>query len=126
MTSPDSLTHLQHLAQQINHLHQASRAERIQLAEWEDDRPFSILGELELLASTIQGYIGQLSADRLESPTTASLELQRRNPFAIPELAAWYFSNENSYPQLCRYLELLDYLRLCLLSALQQPTLQAA
>lgn len=126
MTAPDTLTHIQHLAQQINHLHQTSRTERIQLADWEDDRPFSILGELELLASTIQGYIGQMNADRLESPATASLDLQRRNPFAIPELAAWYFSNNNSYPQLCRYLELLDYLRLSLLNALQQPTVQAA
>jgi hypothetical protein len=51
---------------------------------------------------------------------------QQRNPFASPAIADWYFSQGNAYPDLCRYLELLDYLRLSLLTAAQQSSLQAA
>jgi hypothetical protein len=118
--------HIQHLRQQINTLHQASREERIKLAAWEDDRPFSILGELEILASTIQGYVGQFTNQQLNYPTAAIADLQQRNPFAIPELAEWYSVDGENYPNLCRYLELLDYLRLSLLTIIQTNNLQAA
>ncbi|MBC7517126.1 MAG: hypothetical protein H7237_12005 [Alkalinema sp. FL-bin-369] len=118
--------HIQHLTAQINPLHQTSRDERIQLAEWEDERPFSILGELELLAGLLQGYAGQLMTDRIEQPQSAIAQLQQRNPFEIPELSAWYLTHGKDYPKLCRYLELLDYLRLSLLGAIQQTALQAA
>jgi hypothetical protein len=117
-------THIQHLAQQINPLHQSCRTDRIKLTDWEDDRPFSILGELEILASNLQGYAGQFTADRLD--TTAIADLQQRNPFADRAIADWYFAHGNDYPELCRYLELLDYLRLSLLTAVQQSILQAA
>jgi hypothetical protein len=117
-------THIQHLAQQINPLHQSCRADRIKLADWEDDRPFSILGELEILASTLQGYAGQFSNDRLDASVIA--DLQQRNPFASPAIGDWYFTQGDEYPDLCRYLELLDYLRLSLLSTIQQSSLQAA
>jgi hypothetical protein len=63
--------HIQHLTAQINPLHQTSRDERIQLAEWEDETPLSILGELELLASILQGYTAQLTTDRIEQPQSA-------------------------------------------------------
>jgi hypothetical protein len=118
--------HIQHLRQLINTLHQASREERIKLAAWEDDRPFSILGELEILASTIQGYVGQFTNQQLNYPTVAIADLQQRNPFAIPELAEWYSVDGENYPNLCRYLELLDYLRLSLLTIIQTNNLQAA
>jgi hypothetical protein len=117
-------THIQHLAQQINPLHQSCRADRIKLADWEDDRPFSILGELEILASTLQGYAGQFSHDRLDASAIA--DRQQRNPFASPAIGDWYFSQGDEYPDLCRYLELLDYLRLSLLSTIQQSSLQVA
>jgi hypothetical protein len=117
-------THIQHLAEQINRLHQSCRAERIQLADWEDDRPFSILGELEILASQLQGYSGQFTNERLDAAAVA--DLQQRNPFASPAIADWYFAHGHDYPNLCRYLELLDYLRLSLLTAVQQSSLQAA
>jgi hypothetical protein len=125
-------THIQHLAEQINRLHQSCRAERIQLADWEDNRPFSILGELEILASQLQGYAGQFTTDGLRPAVghrldaAAVADLQQRNPFASPAIADWYFSHGNAYPDLCRYLELLDYLRLSLLTAVQQSSLQAA
>jgi hypothetical protein len=118
--------HIQHLTAQINPLHQISREERIQLADWEDEQPFSILGELELLAGLLQGYVGQLMIDRIEHPQRAIADLHDRNPFEIPELAAWYFTQGKDYPKLCRYIELLDYLRLSLLGAIQQTSLQAA
>ena len=111
--------HIQHLTAQINPLHQTSRDERIQLTEWEDEKTFSILGELELLAGLLQGYAGQLMTDRIEQPQSAIAQLQQRNPFEIPELSAWYFTHGKDYPKLCRYLELLDYLRLSLLGTLQ-------
>jgi hypothetical protein len=117
-------THIQRLAQQVNPLHQSCRADRIKLADWEDDRPFSILGELEILASNLQGYAGQFTHDRLDA--TAIADLQQRNPFADLAIADWYFTQGNDYPDLCRYLELLDYLRLSLLSTVQQSSLQAA
>jgi hypothetical protein len=116
--------HIQRLAQQVNPLHQSCRADRIKLADWEDDRPFSILGELEILASNLQGYAGQFTHDRLDS--TAIADLQQRNPFADRAIGDWYFTHGNDYPDLCRYLELLDYLRLSLLSAVQESSLQAA
>ena len=116
--------HIQHLTAQINPLHQTSRDERIQLTEWEDEKTFSILGELELLAGLL--YAGQLMTDRIEQPQSAIAQLQQRNPFEIPELSAWYFTHGKDYPKLCRYLELLDYLRLSLLGAIQQTALQAA
>jgi hypothetical protein len=126
MNMQSSQAHIHHLAQQVNPLHQASREDRIKLAAWEDEQPFSILGELELLASQLQGYVGQLTADRLEQPAATIIDLQNRNPFAIAELANWYFANGADYPHLCRYLELLDYLRLSLLSTVQTSYLQAA
>jgi hypothetical protein len=116
--------HIQHLAEQINPLHQNCRADRIQLADWEDDRPFSILGELEILAGNLQGYAGQFTHDRLDA--TAIVDLQQRNPFADRAIADWYFTHGNDYPDLCRYLELLDYLRLSLLTAIQHSSLQVA
>ena len=116
--------HIQHLTAQINPLHQTSRDERIQLTEWEDEKTFSILGELELLAGLL--YAGQLMTDRIEQPQSAIAQLQQRNPFEIPELSAWYLTHGKDYPKLCRYLELLDYLRLSLLGAIQQTALQAA
>ncbi len=118
--------HIQHLTAQINPLHQITREERIQLAEWEDEQPFSILGELELLAGLLQGYTSQLMIDRIDQPQSAIKDLHHRNPFEIPELAAWYFTQGKDYPNLCRYVELLDYLRLSLLDAIQQTSLQAA
>jgi hypothetical protein len=132
MNTQLSQTHIQHLAQQINPLHQSCRADRIKLADWEDDglrptgghRPFSILGELEILASHLQGYAGQFTHDRLDA--TAIADLQQRNPFVDRAIADWYFTQGKDYPDLCRYLELLDYLRLSLLSAVQQSSLQAA
>jgi hypothetical protein len=117
-------THIQYLTQQVNPLHQSCRADRIKLADWEDDQPFSILGELEVLASTLQGYAGRFSDDRLDA--TAIADLQQRNPFASPMISDWYFAQRNDYPDLCRYLELLDYLRLSLLSAVQQSSFQVA
>jgi hypothetical protein len=117
-------THIQHLAQQINPLHQSCRTDRIKLADWEDDRPFSILGELEILAGNLQGYAGQFTHDRLNA--TAIADIQQRNPVADRAIGNWYFTHGNDYPDLCRYLELLDYLRLSLLSAVQESSLQAA
>jgi hypothetical protein len=126
MISSVTLNHLQHFSQQVNFLYQSCQDERIELAEWEDDRPFSVLGELEILAGMLQGYVGQVIQDRLEQPIDAIEKLQDSNPFDIPELAAWYFSDGKTYPHLSHYLEVLDYLRLSLLMTVQQTNLQAA
>jgi hypothetical protein len=126
MISSVALNHLQHLSQQVNLLYQSCRDERIQLAQWENDRSFSVLGELEILAGTLQGYVGQVLQDRLAQPSDAIEKLQHSNPFDIPELAAWYFSDGRTYPHLSHYLEILDYLRLSLLTTAQQTNLQVA
>jgi hypothetical protein len=90
--------HIQRLAEQINPLHQSCRANRSQLADWEDDRPFSILGELEILASQLQGYAGQFNPNRLDAAAVA--DLQQRHPFASPAIADWYFSHGNQQFQI--------------------------
>jgi hypothetical protein len=56
----------------------------------------------------------------------AIADLQQRNPLLIPAIGEWYFTQGHDYPGLCRYLELLDYLRLSLLSAVEQARFQAA
>jgi hypothetical protein len=38
----------------------------------------------------------------------AIADLQQRNPFVIPAIGDWYFTQGHEYPGLCRYLELLD------------------
>jgi hypothetical protein len=126
MISSIKLNHLQHFSQQVNFLYQSCQNERIKIAAWENDRPFSVLGELEILAGTLQGYVGQVLNDRLDQPNDAIEELRRSNPFDIPELAAWYFGESKTYPHLSHYLEVLDYLRLSLLTTVQQTNLQAA
>jgi hypothetical protein len=64
------------------------------------------------------------SHDRLDA--SAISDLQQRNPFLIPAIGDWYFTQGHEYPGLCRYLELLDYLRLSLLSAAEQARFQVS
>jgi hypothetical protein len=64
------------------------------------------------------------SYDRLDASAIA--DLQQRNLFLTPAIGDWYFTQGHDYPGLCRYLELLDYLRLSLLSAAEQTGLQVA
>jgi hypothetical protein len=121
-----SIAHIQRLTQEINRSYQSMGDERRRLAQWEETQEFSPLGEIELLTSTIQGHAGRLLADRIDPSTEIFAQLHGANPFEIKPISDWYITNGEQYPQICHYLELLDYLRLLLVEQLGQPTLQLA
>lgn len=120
------LAHLQRLIKQVNLTYQATRGERRQLAQWEGDREFSVLGEIELLTSQLQGYAGQVLTGQCPKPADVLATLRKVKPFEIAPVAAWYLTDGEQYPQTCAYLETLDYLRLLLVEYLSQTTVQVA
>ena len=118
--------HIQRLTQAINLAYQAMRDERHRLAQWEATQTFSILGELELLTTTLQGYAGHLIADHWSPSTETLRHLQQTKPFAIAPISDWYLTDADQYPQVIRYIELLDYLRLLLVEYSEQAASQIA
>jgi hypothetical protein len=124
---PEIITaHIQRLTQAINLAYQAMRDERHRLAQWEAAQEFSILGELELLTTSLQGYAGQLINDRWEPSHETLTHLQQAKPFEIAPISAWYITDGDQYPQVSRYIELLDYLRLLLVEYSGQIASQIA
>jgi hypothetical protein len=112
---------IQKRSQAVNAAYQAARQERQQLALWEEDQDFSILGELELLTSHIQGYAGRIANGQIfESPYLEVARLQKLQAFTVPCVSEWYLTEEDQYPQICAYLETLDHLRLLLIEQLEQ------
>lgn len=120
------MAHLHRLIKQINLAYQAMRDERRQLAQWESDREFSVLGEIELLTSHLQGHAGQVLTGQCEKPDNVLAALQKTMPFEIAPIFDWYLTNGEQYPQICDYLETLDYLRLLLVEYLSRTTVQVA
>ncbi len=118
--------HIERLTQAINLAYQAMRDERHQLAQWEATQEFSILGELELLTTTLQGYAGQLIAGHWKPSSETLTHLQQTKPFAIAAISDWYLTDGDQYPQIIRYIELLDYLRLLLVEYSGQTASQIA
>ena len=120
------LAHLHRFTQQVNVTYQAMHDERVRLALWEDDQDISILGEVELLTTQLQGYAGQILLGRCEHPHEVLAHLQHINPFETQPLSHWYITWGEKYPQISHYLETLDYLRLLMVEYLRQKTLQIA
>jgi len=127
MENPNNavMAHIQHLTQQINLAYQAMRDERQQLAIWEENQEFSLLGEIELLTTDLQGYAGQVLTGTCKQPNQVLATLQTTKPFEIVPISDWYLTLGAEYPQICRYIELLDYLRLMLLEYLGQRVVKA-
>lgn len=121
-----AMDHIQRLTQQINLAYRMMRDERHQLAIWEEDQKFSLLGEIELLTTDLQGYAGQVLVGNCEQPNEILDALQKVKPFEIAPVADWYITFGEQYPQMCRYLEMLDYLRLLLMEYLRQVAVQVA
>ncbi|BAY60832.1 hypothetical protein NIES22_08920 [Calothrix brevissima NIES-22] len=90
-----------------------TRDERRQIAIWEESQDFSILGEIEIFATDIEGYASQVIAnDDLEQYQEMMQKLTKMHIFDIAYFADWYFAEESQFPQIKLYIEKLNYLRL--------------
>jgi hypothetical protein len=121
-----AMAHIKRLSQEINAAYQAMRDERHQLATWEETQEASILGEIELLTTHLQGYAGRFLASRDEESTESLAKIYAVKPFEITQISDWYMAYGEQYPQICRYIELLDYLRLLLVEYWKQRPHQVA
>lgn len=99
--------------------YQQTRSERIQIALWEEEKDFSLLGIIEMLTDEIRGYSLQtISSYNLENSQEILSDLQKIKLFEIPYVADWYFSLEFDFPRIKNYLETLNYLRLLVIEYL--------
>ncbi len=95
--------------------YQNMRDERSQLHEWEweNEADFTILGLIELYDSDIGGYASQIATEgKVVNPIGAVNVLSERCLFNDDDFTTWYFSDENIYPKIKMYANLLDYLRM--------------
>ncbi|GAA6615169.1 hypothetical protein [Scytonema sp. NUACC26] len=93
-----------------------TREERRQIALWEESEDFSVLGEIEILTTDIKGCATQIIAnDEVENSQESLEKLTKLKFFDISYFADWYFSEENQFPQIKRYVEKLNYLRLLII-----------
>ncbi len=87
--------------------------ERRIIGLWEESKNFSILGEIEIFTTDIEGCASQvISNDDLENSQDIIEKLTKINIFDISYFADWYFSEESQFPQIKLYIEKLNYLRL--------------
>ena len=99
--------------------YQQTRSERIQIALWEEDKDFSLLGIIEMLTDEIRGYsLKSISNDNPENFQEILINLQKIKLFEIPYVRDWYFSLEFDFPQIKHYIETLNYLRLLVIEYL--------
>ena len=99
--------------------YQQTRSERIQIALWEKEKDFSLLGIIEMLTDEIRGYsLQSISSYNLENSQEILSDLQKIKLFEILYVADWYFSLEFDFPRIKNYLETLNYLRLLVIEYL--------
>jgi hypothetical protein len=93
-----------------------TREERRQISQWEESKSFSILGEIEIFTTDIEGCASQvITNDELENYQDIIKKLTKINIFDISYFADWYFSEESQFPQIKLYIEKLNYLRLLII-----------
>jgi len=93
-----------------------TKEERHKIALWEESQEFTILGVIEIFTTDIQGYASQvIASDNLENNQEIVDNLHKLRMFDISYFTEWYFSNESDYPQIKRYVETLNYLRLLII-----------
>ena len=103
---------LKHLLSDYNN----TREERRQVGLWEESKDFSVLGEIEIFTTDIEGCASQVIAnDRLENSQDMINKLTKLQIFDVSYFADWYFSEETQFPQIKRYIEKLNYLRLLMI-----------
>ncbi|MFB2834975.1 hypothetical protein [Floridanema evergladense] len=108
--------YIDRISKQLLTDYQHTKEERHKIALWEDSQEFSILGVIEIFTDDIRGYAAQAIAnDTLENPQQIAENLQGLKIFDVPYFTNWYFSHESDYPQIKRYVETLNYLRLLII-----------
>lgn len=105
--------YISNVLQQLLIDYKNTREERRKIAIWEESQDFSILGEIEIFTTDIEGYASQVIAnDDLEQYQKMMQKLTKMNIFDIAYFADWYFAEESQFPQVKLYIEKLNYLRL--------------
>jgi hypothetical protein len=107
------------LLNDLLNLEKNTKKEQRQLAKWEEEKDFSILGVLELFTRDIRGYAFQIIENKIENNYKQNiLKLQELNIFNISYFNEWYLSENVNYPLLKNYIERLNYLRLLMIEYL--------
>ena len=118
LTNP-AKNYIRQILNQLVTDYQQTQSERIQIALWEEDKDFSLLGIIEMLTDEIRGYsLQSISSDNLENFQEILINLQKIKLFEIPYVGDWYFSLEFDFPQIKHYIETLNYLRLLVIEYL--------
>lgn len=103
------------LDQQLITEYQQMRDERAQIHEWEwdNDFDFTILGLMDLYSSYVEGYASQIATQgAVIDPRGALKVLSESRLFDKQYFTDWYFSSDNRYVKVKKYIEGLDYLRM--------------
>lgn len=117
--------YLLNLLNQLLKIEQNTKEEKKQLAQWEEEKEFSILGIIELFTNEIRGYAFQIISNKIEQKQAQIISnLQQLNFFSIIFFNEWYFSNKLNYPMLKNYVEKINYLRLLILEYLIEISLK--
>ena len=115
----NSQTAKDYIGKVLKHLlsdYKNTREERRQVALWEESKDFSILGEIEIFTTDIEGCASQVIAnDDLENSQDMINKLTKLQIFDVSYFADWYFSEETQFTQIKRYIEKLNYLRLLMI-----------
>lgn len=115
----NSQTAKNYIGKVLKHLlsdYKNTREERRKISLWEESQDFSILGEIEIFTTDIEGCASQVMAnDELENSQNIIKKLTKINIFDISYFADWYFSEESQFPQVKLYIEKLNYLRLLII-----------
>ncbi len=108
--------YIDRVAKQLLTNYQHTKEERHKIALWEESQEFSILGVIEIFTTDIRGYAAQVIAnDNLENTQEIAENLQKLKIFDLSYFTEWYFSLDSDYPQIKRYAETLNYLRLLII-----------
>ena len=115
----NSQTAKDYIGKVLKHLlsdYKNTREERRQVGLWEESKDFSVLGEIEIFTTDIEGCASQVIAnDDLENSQDIINKLTKLQIFDVSYFADWYFSEESQFPQIKRYVEKLNYLRLLMI-----------
>lgn len=113
--------HINSLLSDLMNFEKSLSAEKQKLAEWEDDKEFSILGVIELFTTEIRGYAFEIIEDNFTvSNEQIFKHLQELNFFNLSYFQEWYFESKLDFSQFKKYVESLNYLRLLILEYVRE------
>lgn len=98
------------------------------LQETESIKEDTVWERLELVSTDILGYVSQIASkgNTSQSPSLVIAHLHQLKIFEIDCIIDWYSSEENKFPKIKQYFELLDYVRLLTLEYMEQFVLLKA